>query len=677
MKRKLFRRAATFLAGAALLLCTACAEWAAATSMRLAGTEGETSVRNEEKKELELAADMKLYSGYGLETKPAGYLWVNLDSVKLAKLDENSDVEIQKSGKKLDLLLHTGKLFFQVTEPLAEDESMYIRSSTMAVGIRGTCGWVEATEPGQMRVYLLEGTVECSITDPDTGETLAQSLTAGERALLTLKDGKAEITVEKFTEKDIPYFVTVDLEKDPELKKAVEDQLKQAAENLPPEASGSDGASGTDGSKTSGTGTDSPESAEIATIKTNKTDLEYVNGNQKGQVIVTLRDGMYGAVNLKGEEIVPNSYSSYYRTPNNQGQFVLGNGTDAFVFDNQGNMILEVPEDLTGAVAENAVTYVHMNAEGMMEACCYDIAEGRQTLRIELEDEDLLGPGAGITGLQDGMFYLSSIGDQRLRLIRKDGTVVWTDEEYETELLDIWNEKQEQAGSESESDSDSGFGANAGGMSSFLYDPGYPVQSPNGGYMVCAPWLEASLFRIFDCSAKRFLRFWTFEEGDFIWNKFDEFWPQSFYHDGHWYANKGSQIIMRGFISGTEEATDYLVDFSNAQTDELGNVLNLPDLILAEYPYIRLAGDGYYHASDGESFFYLDERGNRMDASCGVDCTGFYMGHAMILEDDGMAYVIDKSFEKLSEGYPADRVSLAGGMFCATKGDEQTFIMVR
>ena len=142
-------------------------------------------------------------------------------------------------------------------------------------------------------------------------------------------------------------------------------------------------------------------------------------------------------MDLEGEEIVPNSYSSYLRTPNDQGQFALGDGENATVFDRQGNVLLEVQELICMGISENAVTYGHMNEAGKPEVCCYDIAEGRQTARIELEQRYELigyGYGIGITSLQDGEFLYSDADDLNMHRIRKDGTIVWTDEEQEARL---------------------------------------------------------------------------------------------------------------------------------------------------------------------------------------------------------------------------------------------------
>ena len=70
-------------------------------------------------------------------------------------MDEDSEVEIVKRDKLLELCVQSGGLFFNVTEPLTDDETMNIAPSTMIIGIRGTCGWVT-----QNPAALLEGTVE-------------------------------------------------------------------------------------------------------------------------------------------------------------------------------------------------------------------------------------------------------------------------------------------------------------------------------------------------------------------------------------------------------------------------------------------------------------------------------------------------------------------------------------
>ena len=118
--------------------------------------------------------------------------------MKLAKLDQDSEIAITKEGKELEIEVKSGSLFFNVTEPLADDETM---------GIRGTCGWVT-----QDTAALLEGTVEVT-----AGER-SVTISTGEIAVLTA-DGN--IDVRPFRAASVPDFVRAEFEEDSALAEAV------------------------------------------------------------------------------------------------------------------------------------------------------------------------------------------------------------------------------------------------------------------------------------------------------------------------------------------------------------------------------------------------------------------------------------------------------------------------
>lgn len=130
-----------------------------ASTMRLEKAEGSVAVADGDGKEQELREKMLLFSGYGIETRGDSFSWFNLDDTKLAKMDENTKASIVKEDKNLKLLVDSGCLYFNITEPLEEDETFEIKTSTMTVGIRGTCGWVDAD---MNRVYILRGAVSCA-----------------------------------------------------------------------------------------------------------------------------------------------------------------------------------------------------------------------------------------------------------------------------------------------------------------------------------------------------------------------------------------------------------------------------------------------------------------------------------------------------------------------------------
>lgn len=235
----------TALLLAALLLCAGCGNTAEesggtkedgaetgadAATMRLEKTIGDVTVWNEEEEILELREKLPLYSGYQLFTEQESYSWISLDDTKLAKMDRESAASVRKEDRHLKLTASRGALFFNVTEPLAEDETMEIEVGNMIVGIRGTCGWVSAAAP--RAVYILEGTVTCEIPE----EGLSAQVSAGEMAYL-VKSTENRIEVKPFTRMDIPAFVLNELDDD--LINSIPESEPET-ESLPPETEAAD-----------------------------------------------------------------------------------------------------------------------------------------------------------------------------------------------------------------------------------------------------------------------------------------------------------------------------------------------------------------------------------------------------------------------------------------------------
>lgn len=216
----------------AVLLFGACGSDTSAASMRLMRREGEVNISDDAGAEVEPQDNLNLYSGYEVGTYRKSFAWINLDDVKLTKMDQESEIAIQKDGKKLEVEVKSGSLFFNVTEPLEDDETMDIRTSTIAVGIRGTCGWVT-----ENTVALLEGTVTVTAGE----QTITVS--AGEMAVMT-PEGTLE--VKKLTAEDIPAFVQEEIADDEKLQEAVR-AIEDGTLTGPDDAGADTGGDGTEG----------------------------------------------------------------------------------------------------------------------------------------------------------------------------------------------------------------------------------------------------------------------------------------------------------------------------------------------------------------------------------------------------------------------------------------------
>lgn len=219
-----------------VLLLPACGSKETAATMHLVRAEGAVSVNDTDGASVALIENLGLYSGYGVATQAASYGWIDLDEAKLAKMDEDSEVEIVKRDKLLELCVQSGGLFFNVTEPLAEDETMNIRTSTMLVGIRGTCGWVYVEDDSLMHVYLLRGKVECSVLGEGDNALASEMLNAGQTAQMTLSGDTASIIIEDFSEEDVPAFVMTEIEEDTEIMESLQPEEPEEPEvTEPPE----------------------------------------------------------------------------------------------------------------------------------------------------------------------------------------------------------------------------------------------------------------------------------------------------------------------------------------------------------------------------------------------------------------------------------------------------------
>ena len=208
------------------LMLPAAAETAAAATLRLEKAEGTVTVSTAAGRTVSTTDGMRLYSGYVLETGTDSYAYVSLDSTKAVKLDASSRGEVSKSGKKLELKAVSGKLFFNVTAPVKEDESLNIRTSTMVTGVRGTAGWVEVVDRSVSRVHLLEGTLTVTAAEPSTGELRRTVITGGQTATAAVNGAsrpgqQTSLTVAELREEDVPAFVAVELAKDPALQEKV------------------------------------------------------------------------------------------------------------------------------------------------------------------------------------------------------------------------------------------------------------------------------------------------------------------------------------------------------------------------------------------------------------------------------------------------------------------------
>ncbi len=194
-----------------------------ATTMRILRIEGEVTLEDNGKPK-SITNNMRLNSGNALSTAVKSLVSIGLDEVKIVTLDERSRAIFNQKGRQLDLELTDGSLFFEVQQPLAADETMDIRTSTMVVGIRGTSGWV-SVDGEHEQLIVTDGTVHVIGTNPVTGEVKEIDVKAGQRVTVYLYNDRSVDSImfvlEEITERELPEFLLERLRENPELLEKV------------------------------------------------------------------------------------------------------------------------------------------------------------------------------------------------------------------------------------------------------------------------------------------------------------------------------------------------------------------------------------------------------------------------------------------------------------------------
>ena len=190
-----------------------------ATTMRILRMEGIVSLEDNGKKKT-ATDNLRLKSGNALSTDIKSLVSIGLDDTKIVTLDEKSRAEFNQKGRKLDLKLTDGSLFFEVQKPLAADESFDIKTSTMVVGIRGTSGWV-SVDGEHEQLIVTDGKVHVIGTNPTTGEVKEIDVKAGQRITVYLYNDRnvdsIMFVLEEVTERELPEFLLNRLRENPEL----------------------------------------------------------------------------------------------------------------------------------------------------------------------------------------------------------------------------------------------------------------------------------------------------------------------------------------------------------------------------------------------------------------------------------------------------------------------------
>ena len=233
----LIRGTALMIALSLLLLMTSCDKGLAAVTVRVQRYEGSVSLISDGKKST-LMDNMLLHSGDSIVTGQQSYIDMRLDDTKAVGLTQNSSADLIKSGKKLEVDVKKGELYFYTTKKLEKDETFNLRSETLIVGIRGTSGYLKVGADGHaMQFILTSGNVHVTGVNPTTGGRREAEIRAGQKINVYLfndKEGADSVVfyLDDFDIDDLPLSLLSAIAEDENLLNDVSEQCGIPKEDI-------------------------------------------------------------------------------------------------------------------------------------------------------------------------------------------------------------------------------------------------------------------------------------------------------------------------------------------------------------------------------------------------------------------------------------------------------------
>ena len=181
-----------------------------AAAMRLVRTEGEVALSDEAEEHIPIVENMRLFSGNALATGTESRAGISLDEAKTVTLGGESGAELGQKGRRLQMRLRYGELYFNVSEPLEKNESFQIETASMTLSIRGTTGYVVSEEENRTGVILTSGS---ALIQTPSGPR--QAVRPGEMVTVETDEEGMRITVTALTEWELPALLLEELAGDP------------------------------------------------------------------------------------------------------------------------------------------------------------------------------------------------------------------------------------------------------------------------------------------------------------------------------------------------------------------------------------------------------------------------------------------------------------------------------
>ena len=365
-------------------------------------------------------------------------------------------------------------------------------------------------------------------------------------------------------------------------------------------------------------------------------------GYANNGILVVGKGELWGAIDYNNNIIVPLEYTYGCQTANDDGYMWFGNENGYYVFDKKGQVVFETKNPIK-SISEGVVLCTGIvGTDYVVE---YTNLDGSVLFQRVVPNYEEYVDIVSAVGFNDGKAYTYIVDESEES---KEYFEVTLNGEV-TDVSEKYYKVYESSGVVGDKILTAKSADNAG----------WPISAVNDGYFVSRIYDEVSVTSASDSEWKDVGLGEYFYDYNYTAEKTYDSWSiTGYFKDGVWIYNKKSLACL--CLNAGEEKMYLLIDAWNEDNRKL-----------AEFDYLKLNDENLWLISRNEKWGYTDHTGKVI--ALYDDAADFNNGKAIIIEN-GNAYMVDESQNKLNKGCKAKTVACYGDIWALTIEGKKYFV---
>jgi len=185
------------------------------TGVVLKNYSGLVEIYNRDGSEVETGYGAELRDGGGVKTDQYGGATFSPGEDRKIQILSNSGFEVYKTEDDqqddLRVVLKHCAMFFDIDDPYSGTETLELEAGDVTVKVTEAAGYIFYDGSENAIIWVMDGEVDIGLTDRDSGESIRETLTPGDRASCIFGDDGMDLTTERPSADELPSAMVMEI----------------------------------------------------------------------------------------------------------------------------------------------------------------------------------------------------------------------------------------------------------------------------------------------------------------------------------------------------------------------------------------------------------------------------------------------------------------------------------